>query len=65
MKLRELQKFTHPLQIVKVLYRDPSHSLQTSIVYEGFFKRISDNVLLDRNVAVCRAYCSVFYIEIY
>lgn len=65
MKLRELQKFTHPLQMVKVLFRDPGHSLQTSVVFEGFFKRLEDNIILDRNVAVQKAYCSVLYIEIF
>ena len=65
MKLAELQKVTHPLQTVSVIYRDPAHSLATSVVYKGQFKWISDNSLLQRNIAVCKAFCSVLYIEIF
>lgn len=65
MKLRELQNVVYPVQNVKILYRDPTHSLQTSILFEGWFKKITDNILLDRNVAVTRCICSVMYIEVY
>ena len=65
MKLRELQQVVYPVQNVKILYRDTTHSLQTSILFEGWFKKITDNILLDRNVAVTRCICSVMYIEVY
>ena len=65
MKLRELQRVMHPLQNVKVIYRDPTHSLQTSVLFEGWFKKLADNSILDRNVAVARSICNLMYIEIF
>lgn len=65
MKLVEVQKIFHPQQVVSILYRDPTHSLATSVVFKGAFKMISDNSLLQRNVAVCRTLCNVLYIEVY
>jgi len=65
MKLLELQKFCHPLQKVKVLYRDPKKSLQTVEVYDGEFKWLKDDVMLHRGVAVFKSFCDVLYIEIF
>lgn len=65
MKLTELQKVFHPLQNVSVIYRDPTHSLATSEIFKGPFKGLSDNIILQRNVAVCKAVCGILYIEIF
>lgn len=65
MKLRELRHVAHPMQNVKIIYRDPTHSLQTSIIYEGVFKFCVDPIILDRSVAVFKTLCSDLYVEIY
>lgn len=65
MKLRELQQVVHPLQKIKVIYRDPTRSLETSVVFEGWFKMCTDNVILGSNVVVVRSVCNIMYIEVF